>query len=390
MDNFDSSSVYFRKALKIYDDINDFQKKASVLRNLGQDHHMMNNLDSAFYYYNQSGKNYKKINDSVGMADVLNTKAVVYLQKGYYNLALEKATESEKIYSSLNLQQDLYQNRMVIASTYASMKDTLNAIKYYKTITNYFRKQNQKRQLCVSMTILAGLQIANNNLKPETEELIKESIAISKALKAPTLIDGALSQYGNFLYAIGNYQKAKQVQLEIIADEVKRNDEYAMAGSKRKLAKTLIALKDYDVAINYLNDASTLAKKYEIIDMLPKINKLLSKSYEKKGDFLKSLKHYKNYKKTYDKINNEESQNRFSELQTIYETEKKESEIALQNEEIKTLNTQAENDKLTKTIYGIGMFSFIAIAGLVFFGFRQRIKKNRIAREKQEAILNKK
>ena len=160
-----------------------------------------------------------------------------------------------------------------------------------------------------------------------------------------------------------------------------------MAGSKGNLAKTLIALKDYDVAINYLNDASALAKKYEIIDMLPEINKLLSKSYEKKGDFLKSLKYYKVYKKTYDKINNEESQNRFSELQTIYETEKKESEIAFQKEEIKTLNVQAENDKLTKTIYGIGMFSFISITGLLFFGFRQRIKKNRIAREKQEAIF---
>ena len=147
-------------------------------------------------------------------------------------MALEKATESEKIYSSLNLQKDLYQNRMVIASIYASMKDTLNAIKYYKTITNYFRKQNQKRQLCVSMTILAGLQIANKNLNPKTEKLIKESIAISKALKAPTLIDLALAQYGSFLYEKGNYQKAKQVQLEIIADEIKRNDEYAWPDQK--------------------------------------------------------------------------------------------------------------------------------------------------------------
>lgn len=33
------------------------------------------------------------------------------------------------------------------------------------------------------------------------------------------------------------------------------------------------------------------------------------------------------------------------------------------------------------------MFSFIAIAGLIYFSFKQRIKKNKIAREKQEEIL---
>jgi hypothetical protein len=54
------------------------------------------------------------------------------------------------------------------------------------------------------------------------------------------------------------------------------------------------------------------------------------------------------------------------ELKTIYETEKNKAQIALQKEEINTLNAQAENDKLTKTLYGIGMFSFISISGLLF------------------------
>jgi len=60
--------------------------------------------------------------------------------------------------------------------------------------------------------------------------------------------------------------------------------------------------------------------------------------------------------------------------------------LALQDEEIKTLNAQAKNDKMTRTVYGIGMFSFVTISGLVYFGFKQRIKKNQIENEKQEAI----
>lgn len=73
-------------------------------------------------------------------------------------------------------------------------------------------------------------------------------------------------------------------------------------------------------------------------------------------------------------------------MKAIYETEKKETEIALHKEEINTLNEKAKVDKLTKGLYAGGMFTFVAVSGLLFFGFRQRMKRNRIAREKQEEI----
>ncbi|MEM8765583.1 MAG: tetratricopeptide repeat protein, partial [Bacteroidota bacterium] len=81
-----------------------------------------------------------------------------------------------------------------------------------------------------------------------------------------------------------------------------------------------------------------------------------------------------------------ENAKKIKEIQTIYETEKKEAEIALQEEEIKTLNEKARGDKLQKGLYAGGMASALALFGLSVFGFRQRIKKNRIAREKQEEI----
>jgi DNA-binding CsgD family transcriptional regulator len=69
-----------------------------------------------------------------------------------------------------------------------------------------------------------------------------------------------------------------------------------------------------------------------------------------------------------------------------FDTQRKEAEIALQNEEIKILKIQAKNDRLSKFLFGIGMFSFIMISGLLYFGFTQRIKRNKVEREKQEAI----
>ena len=112
----------------------------------------------------------------------------------------------------------------------------------------------------------------------------------------------------------------------------------------------------------------------------------MSSIEEKLGNTSNALTLYKQYLKTNDSINNKDREKQIRELQTIYETEKKEAAIALQKVEIKTLNQKVKISNLRKSLYAGGMISFIAVSGLLFFGFRQRIKKNSIEREKQEEI----
>jgi tetratricopeptide (TPR) repeat protein len=112
----------------------------------------------------------------------------------------------------------------------------------------------------------------------------------------------------------------------------------------------------------------------------------LAQAYYGIGNFKKAYD-YQNIRIQYaDSIVNKENLEKINELETKYQTEKKEAEIALQKEEIKTLNEKAKVDKLTKGLYAGGMASALALFGLSVFGYRQRIKKNRIAREKQEEI----
>ncbi|MDP5082220.1 MAG: hypothetical protein NWP87_06140, partial [Winogradskyella sp.] len=386
LNNFDSSGVYFMKALNRYRVHNDFSKMAGIQRNLGQDHNMIGNLDSAFYYYDKSEKNYGKVNDSIGVADIYNSKAIVYLMKGYFKLALEKAIKAEKIFVKNTKPIELNQNRMVIASIYSEMKDTLNAIEYYKKITDYFRVQKQKRQVFATLNLLAGLQIPNPALDHETKTIIDELIALSNELKDPSLIDDAYEKSANFQFRNNEFEKAKNIYQTLVESSFSRGDTYSYAENNINLGKTLLVLKEYKKAISTLEKAKSEADKLNVESLQLIINQLLSQAYEAVGDYKNSLTHFKAFKSLSDTIYNIQSTNRFSELQTIFESEKKEAEISLQNEEIKTLNAQAKNDRLTKTIYGIGMFSMLAISGLLYFGFKQRMKKNKIEQEKQEEI----
>ncbi|MHA7843048.1 MAG: hypothetical protein ACX93I_06985 [Winogradskyella sp.] len=382
MNKFDSSNVYFNKALKIYKQLNDYKKIAGIERNLGQDYNMIGNLDSAYYYYNLAEKNYSKANDMVGIADIYNSKSIVYLMKGYYNLALENALKAEKIYTDKKLSMDLNQNRLVIASVYGEMKDTVNAIDYHKKTLKFFENESQKRQYASTLNLILALQLPNKEKNEENEKLIDELVEISSSLKDESLIGDAQEKKAQFMLVNGNVNEAKTIFESLL----NKNDSYSLAYVNMYLGETLILLKDYTNALEHLNTSKIEADKNNLDALKPKIHKLMSQAYQAIGNFENGLKHYKIHKKLEDNISSTEINNRFSELQTIYETEKKEAEITLQEKEIKTLNVQAENDKLIKTLYGIGMFSFLSIAGLLYFGFKQRIKKNKIEREKQEEI----
>jgi tetratricopeptide (TPR) repeat protein/DNA-binding CsgD family transcriptional regulator len=387
LNQFDSSGVYFREAINLYEKVKDYEAIASTQRNLGQDYNMIGQLDSASYYYRKARENFAKINDSVGIADIYNSEAIVYYIKGYYNLAFNKAIKGEEIFTKHEeLAPDLNQNRLVIASIYSAMKDTLNAIDYFQKTIDYFKEQGMKRQYASNAVLLADLLIPNYQSNPAVASLIRETVEVSQGLKDIALINNARLAQAALEYEKGNYQEAKKIQSGLVSTTLNEGQEYLQAVNTLALGKTMIITQEYSQAIEYLKKAEVLSNQLGMETIGRDAQKLLAQSYEAMGDYQNSLAYFKQYKALDEKIYNQERTNRFDELQTIYETEKKESAIALQAEEIKTLNAQAKADRLTKTLYATGMASFVLISGGLFFGFRQRMKKNRIEREKQEAI----
>lgn len=386
--NYDSSGYYFRWALALFETADDYEAIASVQRNIGQDHNMVGELDSALYYYQLSGANFARIDDSIGIADIYNSEAIVYLMKGYYNLAFDKAVAGERIFEQREeLAMDLQQNRLVIATLYSEMKDTVNALPYFQKTIDFFAANNMQRQVVSNSILMVDLMIPNYEQYPEIESLIANTIKISESLQDPSLLNSARLSESYLAYYQGDYARARRIQAELVESSTKEGQEFIYYLNTLALGRTLLAEGNYPEAIRYLKETEENAIAYETDNVIRDARKLLSQAYEQTGNYRESLAYYKGYKAVNDRIFDQERTNRFSELQTIYETEKKEAELALQAEEIKTLDAEAKASRLSATLYGTGMLSFIVISGLLYFGFRQRMKKNQLERERQETIL---
>lgn len=388
LNEFDSSGLYFRQALAINEQRQDYRNVASVQRNLGQDFNMLGELDSALHYYQLAGDNYSRLDDSLGLADIYNSQAIAYLMKSYYNLAFRKAVEGERIFEQHEeLALDLVQNRMVIASIYGEMKDTLNAVRYLKKTLEYFEANEMPRQFVSNGIVLADLLIPNYEQHPEVFALVDSMTAKSDRLEDFSLWMQTRAAEASLAYHQGNYEKAEAIQNELVART--KEDEFAYLRSEfcLSLGRTLVSTQKYSQAIVLLQQTVALAEQFSLAKLRRDALQLLAQAYEGFGDFRNSLLYYKRYKNADEEIYNQERTARFDELQTIYEIDQKEAALALQEEEIKVLNAEAAANRLSSALYGTGMFSFILISGLLFFGFRQRLKKNQLEREQREVIF---
>ncbi len=388
LNEFDSSGLYFRQALAINEQRQDYRNVASVQRNLGQDFNMLGELDSALHYYRLAGDNYSRLDDSIGLADIYNSQAIAYLMKGYYNLAFRKAVEGERIFEQHDeLALDLVQNRMVIASICGEMKDTLNAVRYLKKTLAYFEANQMPRQFVSNGIVLADLLIPNYEQHPEVFALVDSMTAKSNRLEDISLWMQTRAAEAGLAYHQGHYERAEAIQNELV-DRTKE-DEFAYLRSEfcLSLGRTLVTTQKYAQAIVLLQQTVALAEQFSLAILRRDALQLLARAYEGVSDFRNSLLYYKQYKNADEEIYNQERTTRFDELQTIYEIDQKEAALALQEEEIKVLNAEAAANRLSSALYGTGMLSFILISGLLFFGFRQRLKKNQLEREQREMIF---
>lgn len=242
---------------------------------------------------------------------------------------------------------DNYQGHVLhnIGVNHDELKNYNKALKYYFQSLELFRKEKNHKDIAKNLNSIGGVYLKQDSLL-KAEKYLKESLHLSKTYGERQMVGLTTKNLGNVYYKKGNYKEALINFKEASAISIETGTFSRGLNNYKQIAKTYAALGNYK-------------KAYEYSDV-----------------------HFDKY----DSIFKKEKIEQINELEIKYQTEKKEKEIILQEQEIKNLNQIVKVSNLTKTLYGIGMFSFLAIAGLLYFGFKQRTKKNRIKQEKQEEI----
>lgn len=136
-------------------------------------------------------------------------------------------------------------------------------------------------------------------------------------------------------------------------------------------------------ALKYFNKGIGLIEKTDREEMLMEYYEEIETVYHQQGKTDAAYDHLKKYLDLYKKIQNSARLEAIEELQTKYETEKKEQEIELLNSRNAIAEVQLSTRNRTLVILGIGL---LALAALLFWALRLNKRLKKVASEKDTLL----
>ncbi|GAA3606061.1 tetratricopeptide repeat protein [Flavivirga amylovorans] len=384
--NIDSSEYYYNKTLKLAKKYNDNvmqSKSLSVLAGIALER---GDFELAITLRNKATEKFIKNKDYLSYGVNVGNKAIIYSEKGDYKAAIKESLLALNILDTID--REPYRKADIniqIGDIEIRRKNYYEAIDYYNKALKVYIELNDNIYTSNTYINLGSTYIDIDN-KVKAKKYLEKGLKIARTYEIKDNIYKALTSLSKIYSDEGLFDKAVSYLRESEQLSKTENNSTDYLYVITEIGSVLCKKGNYNEGVKYLDLAikksDSLDSKYQLKIAYDE----RAKAFEKIGLPNKALADIRNFITVSDEIDNISISKEIEELKTIYKTEKKEAAIALQQEEIKTLNEKAKVDKLTKGLYSGGMFSFIAVSGLLFFGFQQRIKKNRIAREKQEEI----
>tara|TARA_R110000765_G_scaffold206684_2_gene311697 strand:+ start:8327 stop:10228 length:1902 start_codon:yes stop_codon:yes gene_type:complete len=388
----DSASYYHNLALKEFKNIKSVKGQIFALHSLATIEREKGDFNNAIHLTNsilEMYSNENRINSDLGDFDLRGSEYEVlggiYSEKGNYRIALENTLKALQFFEGVGdivRKGDALKQLADIEYQLGNFKNSLNYAQ--EAISIY--KQNEDKIYHSYAANTAGLAAEQMNNLGLARNYFLESIQLAREMNVQTMISQNLNSLARLDYTEKNFKSAEILLEESIQIAKKEDIKFDLTEALKEMANLNIAKNKFTVALENINDVIQIARKIEALPTLR--DALIIRATIRHNLNYNDLAYrdLKEFQVLNDSLFNEKKTQQIEELKTIYETEKKEAAITLQKEEIKTLNEKAKVYKLSKGLFAFGMFSFIAITGLIYFSFKQRMKKNRIAREKQEEI----
>jgi signal transduction histidine kinase len=373
----DSISLgYANKAIELSDRLNFLKGKANALNTKGIVYDILGNYDSALFYYNNSLKIANTIQNNQLKANVSNNIGLVYWNKGQFEKALNAYFISLKINEKVN-------NRKNSANVLSNIGLIYNDLKKFKLALKYhFQALEIKEELKDNY----GVGVALNNIGITYEDLDSMDLSLKYFFKAIFYQKLANDLYGlaitynnigtTYFYQ-GNKTEALKYHFMALPIRIQLNDDLGLITTYDNIAEVYRAKGELKTSLMYCLKSLELTEKLKSNKMSERVYKLLYVNYKDIGDYKKSLFYMEKYDEVKDSIYTIESAKNLSEMQTKYDTEKKEIENIklLKENEIKELRIAQQRSEWKFLFVLFLVIGFILILTSFFIVIRYKQKQ---------------
>ncbi len=376
---FDKALECYSQAYKLDSTNSNFEGMNNSAPNIGNIHLKKGEYPEAIFYFKEGLILASELNDDIGVLGALNNLGLAYYRisdykqaSAFYIQALELTEEIKSVYYSTFMLNNLG----TLHNDWGNLTKALDYFQKSKKLSKV--SENIQNYVYASQNI--GL--IYNNLNKIDSALFYLNDALKSALEInDTYIQASIySNMGNSYQARNNFKKANEYFIKSLSIRKEQSLVDDIAISHYQLARNAFLQDKLSEALNYSLECNKI-----VIDKRTAIDnyKLLADINESMNKPISALEYYKLHTQLKDSVFTSDKHIHIQNLQTQYETEKRESQI-------QSLKTTTKSQKVLqkKTI----LISSLAIAILLLllligvFVFQQR----RLRTEKTIAVTEQK
>ena len=379
----DSATTYYTKALKEYKKIPDTINMAMTYSALSELQSTQGRYDNAIELKDSVINLYTNKNDFYRLGVTLGQKGAIYMKKGNYKIALEESLKSLRMLDTIDKPIRKADALSQLGDIEFELKNFQNALAYKTSSLNIYKKYEDHIYESSTLNEIGRILYHSGELE-KALTTFEKSLQIAKELEIKNVQASVLSNKGTVYHKLGSYDDAeKSFTLSLnIYNEI--NDPKEIANVLTLLANLT---KNTGKSLERITRAIQIADSIGAKKELAQAYLVRSELYENINEPKAALEDYKSYKTITDSIFNISKSQQIEELRTVYETERKEGEIAIQKNEIELLEEREKVNNLQRILLGSGLMITITIIILGLYGFRQKIKSNRLEKEKLNTEL---
>lgn len=336
---------YFSRYLHYYEQKRDSFRIVNALFAIGKSFRGLGDYNKSLEYFYRSIKICEQTDDREGMALAWNSISGIFRELGDYEKAIRHYRQAHEIYRELTMTKEYAMGLQNLGNVYAEIKNYDSASTLYEQ----------------ALQLIRGLGL-------EYEEAI------------------ILGNLGELHEARQNYQTALSYQLQALEIRRKLPNMRSLTFGLLYVGKIYTKLGNPALARQYLKEGLLLAHDIRSKDLLYEIYHALADASAADGRFRDAYQFSEFSQQWRDSVFNENSARQINELQTLYETQKKDQQITILAREKELQQAEIRRQSTLKKAFIGGFILITLLAGSIIFLVYQRFQNQKLLTAKNEEI----
>ena len=383
--SIDSSKFHAEAGLLLCKDLKYLKGVAQAHYYFGLMDRLQGNYFSGLNHFQIFADYQIKNGDSLKLANALYQMGVIYNYQGNYEKSLTSYLRILDIYDFAN---EVFMKATTLNSVGIIFKDMGNyedAIKKYQQAYIIFDSLSSKIDMADCLHNLGNVHALQKKYH-EALDYYRQSLNLDEELKNEWGVAYQLESIGSVYMEMGLYSDALTSQIRSLEIREKLKQKKELASSLNKLGSIYAKLGNNQKAITYYNRSLAIANDMNMIPGIRDVYLNLSDVYYESDEYKKAYNYHRLYSQMNDSLFHEDMSRQISEMQTKYETDKKEKEIVLLNQEKKLQTAEILHQKTIKKSLTIGFLLLIFFLIALFVNYRQKLRSKEIINKKNDEI----